>query len=161
MTLRAIDFNGHVPQPSNMTEAELYAEIEKYCDALDLAYMRNPDSRRVVGNRGFPDYVITGPRGAIFREVKDERNPLSVDQREWGRRFMLASMSWGTWRPRDLYSGRILYELQELTVEWRAALRFNRTLVAASRQMGTNRAPRRNLRATARGALPCPAPCST
>ena len=119
--MRAIDHNGHVPQPGQMTETRLCKEIESYCDSLGLAYHHNPDSRRVHGKPGFPDYVIAGPHGVLYREAKDERNSLGPDQRVWGRLLEACGADWGTWRPRDLFSRRILYELQELTEEYRAA----------------------------------------
>jgi len=116
--MSALDYNGHVPQPGQMTEAQLYAEIEEYCRELGLIWHRQPDSRRALGIRGFPDYVIANPHGGvIFREVKDQRNTPSADQAAWARVFD----DWGLWRPSDLFSGRILRELMALTGEYRAA----------------------------------------
>ena len=116
--MRAIDYNGHVPA-STVTEAQLYLAIEQMCEDLGLLWTRNPDSRRALGSRGFPDYVITGPCGTLFREVKDATNTLSSTQRRWSWALMAGHENWGTWRPRDLESGRIKFELEQLTARYR------------------------------------------
>lgn len=70
-----------------------------------------PDSRRCVGRRGFPDLVIAGPRGLLFREVKMEDGDTSPDQDLWA---WTLGRWWGIWRPSDWDSGTIGKQLLEL-----------------------------------------------
>jgi hypothetical protein len=69
-------------------------------------------SRNSIGaRRGWPDWVILGPYGALFRELKTERGKLTVDQRKVGSMLTRAGLNWGVWRPADLYNGVILRQL--------------------------------------------------
>lgn len=63
-------------------------------------------------NPGFPDLVLIGSRGALFRELKTEAGRLSLAQGEVAHRMRRAGLSWGIWRPSDLQSGLILHELE-------------------------------------------------
>lgn len=68
--------------------------------------------RNSIGSeRGWPDWVITGPRGALFRELKSERGVLSPDQRRVGSMLTRAGLDWAVWKPRDLFSGVIAAQL--------------------------------------------------
>ena len=62
-------------------------------------------------SKGFPDWVIAGPGGVLFRELKRELENPRPDQEEW-----LATLAWGgadagVWRPSDVLSGRVGREL--------------------------------------------------
>lgn len=68
--------------------------------------------RNSIGSaRGWPDWVILGPRGALFRELKSERNGLTPDQRSVGSKLTRAGLDWGVWRPSDLLNGVIARQL--------------------------------------------------
>lgn len=68
--------------------------------------------RNSVGSeKGWPDWVLLGPNGALFRELKSESGRLSVEQRHVGSMMMNAGLSWSTWRPSDLLSGVIERQL--------------------------------------------------
>ena len=62
--------------------------------------------------KGFPDLVIVGPRGVMFRELKTERGRVSTEQSEWQFRLRHAGADCGYWMPSDLRSGLILEELK-------------------------------------------------
>ena len=68
--------------------------------------------RNSIGSeRGWPDWTILGPNGAIFAELKSERGTLSPDQRTVGSRLTRAGLRWVVWRPRDLLDGTITRQL--------------------------------------------------
>lgn len=72
------------------------------------------------GPAGFPDLVLIGWNGALFRELKSRAGILSSSQRRWrdrlaGNHFHTARGDvpvWDVWRdPVDRISGRIGHEL--------------------------------------------------
>lgn len=101
-----------------MSEAELVAEILKLIAKAGLLVHHCRDSRHCEGPKGFPDLVIVGPQGVIFREVKSEHGETSADQDRWGYRLAWIAgyvgplTLFGVWRPEDL--GRIPADLQAL-----------------------------------------------
>lgn len=76
-----------------------------------LAY-HTRDSRRSAP--GFPDWVFAGRRGVMFRENKTARGRVWPDQRQWLDLLDWAGADAAVWRPADLASGRISYELLRL-----------------------------------------------
>lgn len=90
-----------------MSETELMEEITNLCDEFGLRYHHDTDSRRVDGQRGFPDLEIVGPGGIIHREVKNRANQPTDEQRAWGRDINQAGGDWQLWRPHDLLNGTI------------------------------------------------------
>ena len=96
-----------------MTEAQLQAAILEACAWLKLLAYHTHDSRRSA--RGFPDLVIVGPRGVIFRELKSDSGETSPEQDLWGWMLCRSGASWQVWRPADWYSGVIRDVLQQLT----------------------------------------------
>lgn len=78
--------------------------------------------RNSIGSaRGWPDWVILGPRGALFRELKSEQGTLSPDQRMVGARLISAGLDWSVWRPRDLFSHVIHDQLAAIAITKEAA----------------------------------------
>ena len=52
--------------------------------------------------KGFPDLTLVHPmHGLLFRELKQDRNYATPEQREWGRRLIEAGGNWAVWKPRD------------------------------------------------------------
>lgn len=98
---------------AKMTEAELMEHVRLLCKELGLLAFHDHDSRRSWGP-GFPDLVIAGPGGLIFREVKNAVNSLSPEQRRWGSVLSQAGADWAPWRPQDLLSGVISRTLGEI-----------------------------------------------
>lgn len=99
-----------------MTEAELLAQVLRMCTGRNLHAYHNPQTKRAT-LRGFPDLVIWGPMGLIFRELKSDYGRRSRAQVALLRSLISAREDAGTWRPGDLASGRIECELDALA--WR------------------------------------------
>jgi len=63
---------------------------------------------------GWPDWVLAGPGGVMFRELKREgKNPTKAQQ-EWLDHMVAAGLDAGVWRPSDVVSGRMGAELTAL-----------------------------------------------
>lgn len=102
-----------------MTERELddaiyslAASIDKTPRAVLLAY-HTRDSRRSIP--GFPDWCFAGARGVMFRECKQQRGHLRLEQSRWLQVLRQAGADADVWRPADLLSGRITRELIHLS----------------------------------------------
>lgn len=91
-----------------MTEKQLLDAVRDACGWSGVLCYHTFDSRR--SERGFPDCVIVGSRGVLWRELKTERGRLTADQRTWLDRLTEAGGDVGVWRPSD-WPGRILAEL--------------------------------------------------
>lgn len=64
--------------------------------------------------KGFPDLVIVGPGGVLYRELKSATGKPSAEQEMWLSVLALADQDVGFWRPVDLTCGRIQSELRAL-----------------------------------------------
>lgn len=64
--------------------------------------------------KGFPDLVIVGPGGVLYRELKSGTGKPSPEQVAWLSGLTGAGADAGTWRPIDLTGGTIKRELQAL-----------------------------------------------
>lgn len=73
------------------------------------------------GGKGFPDAVIWGPGGVLFRELKRDGEYPSPEQRLRLAELEQAGADVGVWRPRDWHEGRIRDEV--LAVAGRTARR--------------------------------------
>jgi len=52
--------------------------------------------------KGYPDLTLVHPEfGILFRELKQDRNYASPEQREWGRRLIDGGGNWAIWKPKD------------------------------------------------------------
>lgn len=103
-----------------MLEAELNKKIRALCDQLGL-YAYSGTTYRIPGasdrpgsSKGFPDWVIVGPGGILFREAKSDDGRRSMAQVRWGKQIEQARGDYAIWRPEDLASGQIESELQAL-----------------------------------------------
>jgi len=101
------------PRAAAMTEAELMEAIRSLAGDFGLLAFHARDSRQSWGP-GFPDLVITGRGGTIFRECKTEAGVLSAGQQEWARALRASGARWAIWRPRQLLDGTIGRELASL-----------------------------------------------
>lgn len=95
-----------------MTEAQLQAAIIGLCKLLGLDCFHVRNSRGMAP--GWPDLVIIGPHGILYRELKSEAGVLSPDQRRVGSRLTAAGGNWAVWRPRDLRNRVVEQQLRAL-----------------------------------------------
>lgn len=84
-----------------MTEAQLQEAVRKLCRLLGVLAFHAHDSRRSWGP-GFPDLVLAGPGGILFRELKSATGDTSAQQDLWGWTLCKAGADWAVWRPADL-----------------------------------------------------------
>lgn len=104
-----------------MRHAELVDRIGKLGARLiteldtELIMHYNPDARHIRTSvpfrRGFPDMVIAGIGGTLFAELKCRHDTLSPDQRKWADMLGRGGLTWVSWSPLDLFSGRIETDL--------------------------------------------------
>jgi len=92
-------------------EAELQAHIMLLCRTLGLLVYHTHDSRR--SQAGFPDLVIVGAKGVLFRELKKADGKVSPEQQEFLDALTAAGCDAAVWRPVD-WPQRIQRELQAL-----------------------------------------------
>jgi hypothetical protein len=95
-----------------MSEAALQAAVIDLARILGLLIYHTRDSRGSAA--GFPDLVIVGPRGVLFRELKSATGQLTRPQGLWRDGLADAGASWGLWRPEDWHSGQVMAEMRAL-----------------------------------------------
>ena len=91
-----------------MTEHQLLDAVRAACKWSGLLCYHTHDSRR--SEPGFPDLVVVGPHGVLWRELKSSRGRLSPDQVRWLDRLSQAGADADVWRP-DSWPDRVLTEL--------------------------------------------------
>jgi hypothetical protein len=99
-----------------VTEA-IVPEVAELLDNFGgrLRWIHIPDSRLLLGSRGFPDYIIAGRRGILFRECKPRRSsPLRPGQTAWRYMLQAAGADWGVWAQEDLDDGTAERELEAI-----------------------------------------------
>ena len=98
-----------------MKEDDLIADIGKVCDRLGLWWVHFPvvyyGRRDIQGCHGFPDLLIMGRNGLLFRECKMPGNTLRPNQELWRNALLATGRDWAVWYPEDLRSGQIETEL--------------------------------------------------
>ena len=82
-----------------MTERELQEAIRELARYLQLLCYHTFDSRR--SEPGWPDLVIVGPSGCLFRELKSERGRLTEAQTIWLSSLRTAGLDAAIWHPTD------------------------------------------------------------
>jgi hypothetical protein len=96
----------------DMSENDLLATVRQACKTLHLLCYHTYRSDR--SEKGFPDLVIVGVRGILFRELKNEKDKPTIHQQQWIQALQTAGADAGLWRPSDLYNGRITHELRRI-----------------------------------------------
>jgi hypothetical protein len=100
------------------TQADLWRErdLDEHVRGLaklyGLAAYHTHDSRQSPA--GFPDWVIAGPRGVLFRENKRQNGTPTPAQLTWARVLLAAGADYEVWRPADALDGRIKAQLARL-----------------------------------------------
>jgi hypothetical protein len=100
------------PRAYRMIEAELQVNVTTLARDLGIWFYHPYDSRR--SEKGWPDLVLVGPGGALFRELKRESGRLTPEQRRVGSMLTHAGLNWSTWRPRDLLDQTIHRQLARI-----------------------------------------------
>lgn len=95
-----------------MSEAQLQGAVTDLCKLRRIWWYHAYQPQR--DNPGFPDLVMLGPGGALFRELKREDGKPSDTQLDVGLRMDVAGLNWGLWLPHDLRSGRIQKEIDAI-----------------------------------------------
>lgn len=109
MTLTPAQWRIAMAMPEDRGPDSLEAHVIRLMDDLGL-WGYHP--RNSIGSRrGWPDWVILGPRGALFRELKSEHGTLTADQRYVGRLLTAAGQDFAVWRPADLLDGTVAKQL--------------------------------------------------
>jgi hypothetical protein len=98
-----------------MTEAELQQAVTELAESLGLDVLHVRDVRRESKDwTGFPDLIIVGPAGILFREMKPSGGQLRGEQKRWQWRLREAGQDAGIWQPRHWNDGSIAAELATL-----------------------------------------------
>jgi hypothetical protein len=97
-----------------MSEGELERHVRILIRDLGLKgfHVWGLHARRA--SEGFPDWVIAGPGGVIFRELKRDGGRVSKAQKDWLVTLTRGGADANVWWPADLVSGRIARELAAL-----------------------------------------------
>lgn len=111
-----------------MSEDDLQVAVIDLCRLLRLrvAHFRPAQKKSekwatpVQGDgAGFPDLVIVGPRGVLWRELKLQRGHLTPAQIEWQMALHSAGEDYGVWKPADWHSGWIRADLDDIRADRR------------------------------------------
>jgi len=92
-------------------EGEFQAEIIQVARLMRLVTYHTHDSRR--SDSGFPDLVIVGRTGVLFRELKTDTGKVTPDQEFFIAALKLAGQDAGVWRPTQ-WPDQIIAELKAL-----------------------------------------------
>ena len=78
--------------------------------ASDLGLLRYHTWNSQNSASGFPDLVLAGKGGVLFRELKREDSMPTPAQVKWLRALKAAGADSGVWRPSDLICGTVAAE---------------------------------------------------
>lgn len=95
-----------------LAERDLQQAVIDLCRPLGLYAYHTHDSRQCES--GFPDLVVIGPGGVLWRELKAEHGRTSPQQQEVLALLTAAGQDAAIWRPSDLRSGAITKQLTAL-----------------------------------------------
>jgi hypothetical protein len=97
---------------ASITEAQLQDWTYKLCKTLRIRFYHTKDSRGSA--KGFPDLVLLGPSGLLFRELKTSKGRITAEQQEWLDDLTAIGHDAAVWRPIDWVTGRIQAELKTI-----------------------------------------------
>ncbi len=92
-----------------MNHAQLQAGIIDLALELGLHCHHCP---MLTSSPGFPDLIIIGDRGVLWRELKVLPDQLTRAQRALGYRLQAAGQHWAVWYPVHWESGTVERELR-------------------------------------------------
>jgi hypothetical protein len=95
--------------------AEIEAILAEYPSVL---WHHCPNGRMCHGTAGLVDFIVAGPRGILYREVKPHagERPRSTQVR-WKYALQASGQDWALWLPADVESGRVRQEI-EAVASW-------------------------------------------
>jgi hypothetical protein len=93
-----------------LTEDEFFEQVRDLLNRLPLLWYHTFDSRK--SNKGFPDLVVCGIGGVLYRELKTADGSVSPAQKKWLQALADAGQDAGIWRPDDVESQRVWKELR-------------------------------------------------
>jgi hypothetical protein len=96
-----------------MSHTQLDSAVQDLVVELAL-YAHHDHDPRGTGGRGWPDWVIIGPRGVLWREIKPEGAELSSGQRRLGYLLQASGQDWAVWGPGDLAGGLARKQLEAI-----------------------------------------------
>ena len=99
----------HTDPRLSMTEAALEEEVRTICAQLGVYRYHPYDSRK--SQHGWPDDVLVGPWGILYRELKTQTGKVRPEQEDVIARLRRAGADVDVWRPSDWISGRISREV--------------------------------------------------
>jgi hypothetical protein len=143
---KALCANAGVPYIAGiakMTEHELSSRVRQMVNQRQLWGFCMYDVRRRCGP-GWPDWVILGAGGVLFRELKGRAGWLSREQRIVGRLLKYHGLDWDVWRPAQLGDGTIARELDVLTAQRLAGMPGRRITLSANPARAAGYADERN-----------------
>lgn len=95
-----------------MPERDLEELVRDACKPL---HIRRYHTLRPKGSAaGFPDDVLLGAGGVLFRELKRQGQNPTPEQEAWLLGLADQGLNVGVWRPADWFTGRILAELKAI-----------------------------------------------
>lgn len=100
-------------EAASWSEEQLLRAVLSDCNLLrlDVKWDKQP---RISTVKGWPDLIIIGPNGTLFRELKSMFGVLSVAQRAVGSKLARAGLDWQVWRPVEWYDGTIESQLLKI-----------------------------------------------
>ena len=98
-----------------MRERELSTRVRKMVDERPQLWGHSSYDYNHRTGSGWVDWVIIGPGGVLFRELKSLSGDLSPQQRYVGQMLKYHRYDWAIWNPDSLADGTIARELDALT----------------------------------------------
>lgn len=98
---------------ATMTEAQLEEHVRALCRGLGILRFHVRHAKGMT--HGFPDDVLVGSRGVLWRELKTQRGKATPAQEKVGEALLALGQDWDLWRPEDLLSNRIARELASIS----------------------------------------------
>ncbi len=93
------------------SEKEFQSAVCHLARLMGLLTFHTFDSRR--SEPGFPDLVIVGRKGFLFREIKTQGGRVRPEQQTWITKLALAKADVAVWRPSD-WPERVTAELRAI-----------------------------------------------
>ncbi len=97
----------------DMSEEKLEEAVRGICNDLGVIRVHHRDSRRTTS--GWPDDVLIGPGGLLFRELKRTGGKTTPAQDALHAALAEAGADVAVWRPVDLVTGRIAREVTAIS----------------------------------------------